>query len=144
MHPSKPWTVPVTQLSRREFFSIPLASLFVQKAAAPPRHAGLALPTALPHIASHDPTGERAWLGAGEECPDCRGLGLITCPACDGTGRWTEASESAGLVRREAARQAGRCACCNEWGGVACPTCDGIGVVSCLDLDSPVHSIKTL
>ena len=74
MHPSKPWTVPVTQLSRREFFSITLASFFVQKA-APPAPRGPRIPTTLPHIASHDPTGERAWLGAGEECPDCRGLG---------------------------------------------------------------------
>lgn len=128
MHPSKPWTVPVTQLSRREFFSIPLASLFVQKATASPRHAGLAFPTALTHIASHDPTGETAWLGAGQECSECHGLGFITCSACDGTGRWTEASESAGALQREAARQASRCAWCDELGEMVCSWCEGLGL----------------
>ena len=43
-------------------------------------------------------------LAIGDECPGCGGWGGVTCPACDGTGVWTEASESAGLYQREAAR----------------------------------------
>ena len=61
------------------------------------------------------------------ECPECHGLGWIVCPACDGTGRWTETSESAGLYQREAARLLGRCAWCNEWGEVGCLECEGVG-----------------
>jgi hypothetical protein len=63
-----------------------------------------------------------------DECPECRGLGMITCPACDGTGMWTEASESAGLYQREAARTSGHCAWCNEWGEMQCALCGGVGV----------------
>jgi DnaJ-class molecular chaperone len=52
---------------------------------------------------------------------------MITCPACDGTGLWTEASEHAGLYQRESARASGHCAWCNEWGEVNCDACDGLG-----------------
>jgi hypothetical protein len=133
-------------LSRREFFSISLAPLIVRKAAACAvaslHGAGLMSPSPVARVSAQQATERAAWLGTSEGCSECRGLGLITCPACDGTGRWTKASESAGPLRRETARQAGRCAWCNEWGGVACPTCDGVGVVSSLDFDSPVHLIK--
>jgi DnaJ-class molecular chaperone len=61
------------------------------------------------------------------ECSDCRGLGAITCPACDGTGMWTEASEFAGHYQREAARAIGHCAWCDDWGEVRCQRCEGIG-----------------
>jgi hypothetical protein len=62
-----------------------------------------------------------------EECPECRGLGRVTCPACEGTGLWTEASESAGLYQREAARASGHCAWCDEWGETECWNCFGTG-----------------
>jgi DnaJ-class molecular chaperone len=64
-----------------------------------------------------------------QECPECCGLGRITCPACDGTGLWTEASESAGNHQREAARASGHCAWCNEWGEAECTMCAGNGFV---------------
>ena len=117
----------MTHLSRREFFSVPLASLLVGKAPASPHYARLAFPSPVTHGLPHDPTEEAAWHSAGEICPECSGLGLLTCPACDGTGRWTEASESAGVLEREAARQAGRCAWCNEWGEAPCSYCEGSG-----------------
>jgi DnaJ-class molecular chaperone len=62
-----------------------------------------------------------------EECTECRGLGSITCPACDGTGLWTEASEAAGLHSREFARVHGHCARCSASGESACPVCEGSG-----------------
>ncbi|MBZ5514236.1 MAG: hypothetical protein LAN62_05225 [Acidobacteriia bacterium] len=62
-----------------------------------------------------------------DECPECRGLGRVTCPACDGTGMWTEASESAGLYQRESARASSRCAWCDEWGEATCLRCGGLG-----------------
>ena len=63
-----------------------------------------------------------------QECPECGGLGRITCPACDGTGMWTEASESAGTYLRESARASGHCAWCDEWGEAACLRCEGVGL----------------
>lgn len=62
-----------------------------------------------------------------QECAACNGLGRITCPACDGTMQWTEASERAGLHQREAARRVGRCAWSGEWGEKLCLECAGVG-----------------
>jgi hypothetical protein len=63
-----------------------------------------------------------------DECQECGGLGAVVCPACDGTGRWTEASESAGHYQREAARKLGSCAWCNDSGEAQCQECEGTGL----------------
>jgi hypothetical protein len=62
-------------------------------------------------------------------CLECCGLGRTFCLACDGTGLWSEASESAGLYEREWAERTGRCAWCNEWGEAECTLCDGRGAI---------------
>ncbi len=114
-------------LSRREFLLLPTAAFAV---------------ACLAKTADGVPSAELGELTAGrdalpseaalsfEECPECRGLGRITCPACDGTGLWTEASESAGLYQREAARASGHCAWCDECGESLCYRCAGRGVVA--------------
>jgi hypothetical protein len=116
--------MPVTS-SRREFMvgllGAGLASRLPIEVPAHRAAFGVAAPSA---IGGFEASSSDVWRG---ECPECRGLGRITCPACDGTGMWTEASESAGLYQRESARAAGHCAWCNEWGEVACPSCDGGG-----------------
>jgi hypothetical protein len=64
-------------------------------------------------------------------CPECGGgLGPKYCQACDGTGLWSEASESAGLYNREWARKTGKCAWCIEGVDAVCTLCEGRGVVS--------------
>ena len=77
--------------------------------------------------ASREAPPEEELFGAEEGCPECGGWCRMICPACDGTTMWTEASESAGLYQREAARRAGHCAWCDEWGEVLCPECEGMG-----------------
>jgi len=118
----------MNKLTRREFIAIsfiPVLALKAPGCSAPPSHAPdlIALSSAIDAPAS--PAGETpATIG---ECPECCCLGAITCPACDGTGMWTEASESAGLYQREAARANGHCAWCDECGEAACPDCLGRG-----------------
>ena len=93
-------------------------------AAAPVNDAGL---SALSVAGDTSASPANEGLATSEQCPECRGLGALTCPACDGTGMWTEASESAGLYQRETARATGHCAWCDEWGEVVCPECEGAG-----------------
>lgn len=110
--------------SRREFFSTVVA-LFAGK---PLLHAFLTPPLADCTFVL-DPVRSGPTLSdAIEDCPECAGFAKLVCPACDGTRMWTEASESAGLYQREAARHAGHCAFCDEWGEAICPQCEGTGV----------------
>jgi len=115
----------MNKLSRREFFAITSLPILVAKAAASAaafgHDVGLSAP---PSVGESYAVEEYA---TSRECPECNGLGAITCPACDGTGMWTEASESAGLYQREAARASGHCAWCNDWGEAVCMDCDGTG-----------------
>jgi hypothetical protein len=62
------------------------------------------------------------------QCSGCGGFGSTVCLACDGTGLWSEASNSAGLYERRWAEMTGHCAWCNEWGRAKCALCDGRGV----------------
>jgi len=114
------------ELSRREFLLFPAIAI----AAA---SLGKATDASYPSASAAFRTGGEAFPSeyalSFEECTECRGHGIITCPACDGTGLWTEASESAGLYQREAARASEHCAWCNEWGEAPCPTCSGTGIV---------------
>jgi DnaJ-class molecular chaperone len=115
----------MNKLSRRAFFiiaSIPfLVAKAVASAAAISHHTGMSLPPS-----AEDGSAVEGYATS-SECSACRGLGAITCPACDGTGMWTEASESAGLHQREAARASGHCAWCNDRGEAVCMDCSGIG-----------------
>jgi hypothetical protein len=70
------------------------------------------------------------------QCPECGGLGGTVCLACDGTGLWSEASESAGLYERERARRTGHCAWCDERGEAECTLCCGKGVFLTVRADS--------
>ena len=111
-------------LSRRRFLGVFLAlPLFP----AADRGGAAAVPESYVHVPGTVEDGDLPPETEFAECPECRGLGIITCPACDGTGRWTEASESAGLYQREAARATGHCAWCNEWGEVTCRECESCG-----------------
>lgn len=110
-------------LSRREFLFVCLGPALVGPAIAVSALAG-------PQTQTAKPAEGASASGAGldfVECAQCRGLGRITCPACDGTGMWTEASESAGLYQREAARTSGHCAWCDESAEAACAVCCGTG-----------------
>ena len=120
----------MNKLTRREFFAFSCLPFFVPKA--------VARAVALSHDAvlsvpfhAEDAPGLNAVeaLAHSGDCPECRGYGRITCPACDGTALWTEASESAGLYQREAACAYGHCAWCNESGEAVCQNCLGLGVV---------------
>jgi DnaJ-class molecular chaperone len=115
-------------LSRRDFLGLSIAlPLFpspVTGCAAAAEHGG--------HASEPAASAATPLKVQFAECPECRGLGMITCPACDGTGMWTEASETAGLYQREAARASGHCAWCNEGGEAPCPNCDGTaGILAC-------------
>src|ERR1035441_9275056 len=113
------------QVTRRQFLINTLAPLVVGK---PALQALLNRPLVESRPYASDPAPpEEEPYGAGDGCPKCQGGGKLICPACDGTGRWTEASESAGLYQREAARHAGHCAWCDEWGEIMCPECEGMG-----------------
>ena len=118
-------------LSRRDFLglsvALPLFPLAVRASAAVAEHA--------PHASEPAESAATPPKMDFAECPECRGIGIITCPGCDGTGMWTEASESAGLYQREAARTSGHCAWCNEWGEAECTVCQGVGQLK-LDSDS--------
>jgi hypothetical protein len=115
----------MTRFSRRKFIAIAFAPILVGKGAASPPSTDYPLPSV--HETPTLPLAPAdALFGEHHECTECHGYALLTCPACDGTGMWTEASESAGLYQREAARHAGHCAWCEE-GQVPCPECDGIG-----------------
>lgn len=112
-------------LSRREFLLVSLLPAFMGTVGRGQTSARVLL---APEQATGAGQGQSVDLEASwQECLECRGLGLITCPACDGTGLWTEASESAGLYQREAARTSGHCAWCNEWGEAECSDCLGTG-----------------
>jgi len=118
------------KLTRRGFLAISCIPIVVLEAAA--RAAASSNDAGLSVLNSAMDTPDLAvdeGFATSEQCPQCGGLGAITCPACDGTGLWTEASESAGLYQREAARATGHCAWCNDWGEAMCPDCSGIGVV---------------
>jgi len=118
------WWAMVGKISRRQFLILSCASALAPglMASEAPRSVH---PEADPGFSeTPDPLAAPAFP---DECPECRGLGMINCPACDGTGMWTEASETAGLYQRESARTSGHCAWCNEWGETACPSCDGLG-----------------
>jgi hypothetical protein len=120
----------MTKISRREFIAFSFVPILVGKAgavaAASPHHADSMVSLA-PETPALPPAPTEELLGAREECSDCRGLGIVVCPACDGTGMWNEASESAGIHQREAARAKGHCAWCYEWGEITCQACDGTG-----------------
>jgi hypothetical protein len=121
----------MSKLSRREFMAISLTPLLPGAAtlhgvAANTGGGTLNPPPLAPDLSTDDSFDG---VGAGSECLSCSGVGVVTCPACDGTGMWTEASENSGLYQREAARSLGHCAWCNEWGRVTCKTCDGTGRV---------------
>jgi hypothetical protein len=107
----------VGKLSRRRFFINTLAPLTVGEPALQ-----VLLNNPLVESATHasDPA-------LPEGCPECDGWGRMTCPACEGTTMWTEASESAGCYQREVARRADHCAWCDEWGEIMCPECEGFG-----------------
>jgi hypothetical protein len=112
-------------LSRRDFLilsSVVCASARGGMASASPALLSNELRPRLHDLPS---AGEKLF----EECPQCGGLGRITCPACDGTGLWTQASESAGLYQRESARASGHCAWCDEWGEVDCTACGRTGSI---------------
>jgi hypothetical protein len=115
----------VGKVSRRQFLILSCASALAPGLMASEAPRSVHPEADLGFSKTPDPLADPAFP---EECPECRGLGMITCPACDGTGMWTEASESAGLYQREAARLAGHCACCNEWGEINCQGCEGTGV----------------
>lgn len=127
-------------LSRREFFFVCLAPALVGATAA-----------------ANAPDGSQTEAGTAEsrasagaaglafhECPECRGLGKITCSACDGTGLWTEASESAGLYQREAGRATDHCAWCNERGEGVCRRCEGAGSNGKLGFQAPLWDVDWL
>jgi hypothetical protein len=122
----KACAMPVTS-SRREFMAGLLGAGLAPRlpVEVPPRRAAVGAP-APSAVGGFEASPSDVWRG---ECTECRGMGMITCPACDGTGMWTEASESAGLYQREAARRTGHCAWCNEWGEVVCSGCDGSGAI---------------
>ncbi|HHS50165.1 MAG TPA: hypothetical protein ENN07_03530 [candidate division Zixibacteria bacterium] len=62
----------------------------------------------------HSPSGGSALY----QCPNCNGLGVVTCWGCSGTGyEW----------------QARACATCEGTGKVDCSTCAGVGGFSCPD-----------
>jgi hypothetical protein len=94
----------MNKLSRREFLAISCIPILVPKAAARAaafrNDAGMSVPSSASGAAASHP-GEA--LATSDQCPDCRGLGAITCPACDGTGMWTEASR----VRRPLSARSG-------------------------------------
>lgn len=115
----------MTKLSRREFIAIPFVPILVGSGAAFPLRANFPVPS-LQKTPGCPPAPEDSLLSEPEDCPACHGLGRITCQACDGTRMWTEASESAGLYQREAARRADHCAWCDEWGEIICPECEGV------------------
>jgi hypothetical protein len=71
------------------------------------------------------------------QCFACGGRLSVSCWACDGTGIWNAASESAGLYQREAAQRGGYCAWCDGTGEVECRFCEGTGVAS-VSADSDV------
>ena len=114
------------KLSRREFLALSITPFFVPAtaaiAAASSHVDGLPVDPQSSDAPAAQPDEDFA---VDYECPECDNWGALTCPACDGTGMWTEHSESAGLYQREAARALGHCAWCNEWGEVECPECEG-------------------
>jgi hypothetical protein len=116
-----------TRISRRNFFALSLAPAFG-------RVLGAAV---LVHGEASCPAGgieeECEETAHFRECRECQGWGRTTCPACDGTGCWTVASESAGLYEREAARRLGHCAWCDEWGEAECTSCNGVGSIAAVD-----------
>lgn len=115
-------------LSRREFLLVSLLPAFMGTGGRGQTSAGVLL---APEQATGAGQGQSVDLEASwQECGECRGLGVITCLACDGTGLWTDASENAGLYQRESARASGHCAWCNEWGESLCGHCAGRGVVA--------------
>lgn len=111
-------------LSRRRFLSILLAATPAPLALGDRLDCVRRFGGGILHGLADAGNGPDGRLG---ECAECRGLGAVICPACDGTGRWTEPSESAGLYRREAARSLGHCAWCNESGEASCSKCEGSG-----------------
>jgi hypothetical protein len=121
----------MTNLSRREFIGISFFPALVRKVAgvrlaihdADPSHESLPESVDFPPATPMGLPGEN-------ECSECRGLGMIICPACGGTGMWTEASELAGHDQREGARAIGHCAWCDDWGEIRCWRCEGIGCTS--------------
>jgi hypothetical protein len=116
----------MTKLSRRQFFASALAPFAVGTILAPLRCP----PAESPDPASDAALDQEGLPDATEPCKDCDGWGRLICPACDGTGRWSDASESAGLHQREAARSANHCAWCDEWGEIQCPQCEGMAVAA--------------
>lgn len=112
-------------LTRREFLLLPCLALAAVGLGTERIYARVPALRDSPTAREADPSAATPHL---EECSECRGIGRITCAACDGTGMWTEASESAGLYQRQPARASGHCAWCDEWGETACPNCDALGI----------------
>jgi hypothetical protein len=116
----------IEALTRREFLAFSLAGA-VGQAIWPKAEMLTGVLCGAHHRPVDKPDDPPPW---GTVCSECGGLGVMTCPECDGTASWTGASENVGLWQRESARACGRCAWCNEWAEVVCRQCEGTGVTA--------------